>query len=397
MKIGILGGTFDPIHNAHVEIAKSALSQFELDKVWIMPTPFPPHKDKNKITSNFHRTNMIKLAIGEYENIEFSDFEINMSHVTYTADTLHTLNEIYPENEYYFIIGSDSVASFLSWYRPDIIIKNANLITVARDDESMAHMGEYVKAIEDKFDTKIGIIKMDAMEVSSSFVRIHEYEEIKDCVPEKVYKYIVDNNLYRDAVVNKAWSVSKITEDLRSLLKKSRFEHTLGVANTAKTMAEAFGENPNRAYLAGILHDCAKNIEDEKLLEICQKNGIEISIYEKTSPYLLHGKVGAFIANTKYNITDEEILSSVIWHTTGKEDMTTLEKIIFSADYIEPGRYKQKNLDYLREISHKDLDLLVFTILEDTMEFLSEDTSKEIDINTVNAYNYYKELISNRN
>ena len=104
MKVGILGGTFDPIHNAHIEIAKTALNQFNLDKVMIMPTPNPPHKDKNTITSNFHRINMIKLAILPYENIEFSDFEINMHDVTYTADTLYLLNELNPDIEYYFIL-----------------------------------------------------------------------------------------------------------------------------------------------------------------------------------------------------------------------------------------------------------------------------------------------------
>lgn len=112
MKVGILGGTFDPIHNAHIEIAKTALNQFNLDKVMIMPTPNPPHKDKNTITSNFHRINMIKLAILPYENIEFSDFEINMHDVTYTADTLYLLNELNPDIEYYFILGSDSIMSF---------------------------------------------------------------------------------------------------------------------------------------------------------------------------------------------------------------------------------------------------------------------------------------------
>ena len=151
MKVGILGGTFDPIHNAHIEIAKAALNQFSLDKVMVMPTPNPPHKDKNTITSNFHRINMIKLAILPYENIEFSDFEINMHDVTYTADTLYLLNELNPDIEYYFILGSDSIMSFLSWYRPDIILKYAKLLTVRRDDESFDLMDSKIKEIEETY------------------------------------------------------------------------------------------------------------------------------------------------------------------------------------------------------------------------------------------------------
>ena len=158
MKVGILGGTFDPIHNAHIEIAKAALNQFSLDKVMVMPTPNPPHKDKNTITSNFHRINMIKLAILPYENIEFSDFEINMHDVTYTADTLYLLNELNPDIEYYFILGSDSIMSFLSWYRPDIILKYAKLLTVRRDDESFDLMDSKIKEIEETYNTTIGII-----------------------------------------------------------------------------------------------------------------------------------------------------------------------------------------------------------------------------------------------
>lgn len=396
MKIGILGGTFDPIHNAHIEIAKSALCQFELDKVMLMPTPNPPHKDKNKITGNFHRANMIKLAVKDMDGIEFSDFELNKTNVTYTADTLHMLNQLYPENKYYFIVGSDSIASFMSWYRPDVILKYATLLAVKRDDESSQLMDEKIKEINEKYETSVGIIQMKSMAVSSSEIRVCERSLIKNIVPESVYDYIVQNNLYSDDNVNVAWSINKITEDLKANLKPQRFEHTLGVAITAKEMAETFGVNPNKAYFAGMLHDCAKNLSEEKLLQICEKNNIEVSAFERKSPYLLHGKVGAYIAKTKYGITDEEILSAIIWHTTGRPNMTDLEKIVFSADYIEPNRHKQPNLEFLRELSQKDLDLLTFNILKDTVKYLKENKSDSIDDNTINAYEFYKKLMEER-
>ena len=214
-------------------------------------------------------------------------------------------------------------------------------------------------------------------------------------VPEPVYEYIVENNLYNNNNnVNKAWSINKIKEDLESLLKPSRFKHILGVADTAKTMAEHFKLNPNKAYFAGILHDCAKYMSDSELLNICYENNIEVSDSEKKKPDLLHAKVGAFIAQKKYNITDPEILSAIRWHTTGREDMTDLEKIIFSADYIEPGRTKQPNLDYLRSIYLKNLDLLVYDILKDTMDYLQVNSADLIDDNTSKAYSYYKNVIN---
>lgn len=396
MKVGILGGTFDPIHNAHIEIAKEALKQFCLDKVVIMPTPNPPHKDKNRITSNFHRTNMIRLALKDIENVEFSDFEMHQNDITYTADTLYMLRELHPENEYYFIVGSDSIASFMSWYRPDVILKYAKLLAVRRDDESSKIMDEKIREIELAYDVEIGIISMDSMAVSSSFIRTHEYSQIEKMVPGVVLQYIKENQLYQDGNINIAWSVNKIIEDLQKRLKSSRFEHTLGVAKTAKEMAEIFGVNPNKAYLAGMLHDCAKNLSDSELLKICQENNIPISDTEKESPYLLHGKAGAYLSKKRYGITDEEVLSAIVWHTTGKENMTDIEKIIFSADYIEPGRSKQPNLESLRKIAKTDLDLLVYNILKDTLEYLESSKNKSIDKNTINAYKFYKNIIDER-
>ncbi len=396
MKVGILGGTFDPIHNAHIEIAKAALAQFQLDKVLIMPTPNPPHKDKTTITDNFHRVNMIKLAISSYDKIKFSDFELNSQDVTYTADTLYMLNEINPDIEYYFILGSDSILSFLSWYRPDVITKYSKLLAVRRDDESSTLMEEQITEIESKFNTTIGIIKMNSMNISSSYVRTHDYEAIKEMVPKCVYNYIKLNNLYSDNNINKAWSINKITQDLEATLKPSRYFHTLSVAKTAKEMAEHFNENPNKAYFAGILHDCAKNYSNESLIAICQNNNLNINDFEINNPQLLHGKVGAYLANIKYGITDKEILSAIIWHTTGKPNMTTLEKIIFCADYIEPTRYKQPNLEELRMIALSDLDMLTYRILEDTVTYLKHFSKDSIDDNTINAYNYYKNLIKER-
>jgi nicotinate-nucleotide adenylyltransferase len=396
MKVGILGGTFDPIHNAHIKIAQETLEQFKLDKILIMPTPYPPHKDKDRITSNFHRANMVKLAITPFDKIEFSDFELNSHDVTYTADTLHMLKELHPENEYYFIVGSDSIASFMSWYRPDVILKFAKLIAVKRDDESSKKMDAKIAEIEEKFHVPIQTLSMKALDISSSYIRCNDYAQIKSMVPEAVYEYIVENKLYCDENVNKAWSINKITEDLETQLKPSRFKHILGVAQTAKEMAEHFKVNPNKAYFAGILHDCAKNKSDSELISICHENNIEITDAEQKQPYLLHAKAGAYLAKTKYGITDKEILSAITWHTTGKENMSVLDKIIFCADYIEPTRTKQPNLEYLRNIANKDLDLLVYNILKDTMEYLQQSGKKSIDENTKNAYLYYKKVIEER-
>lgn len=396
MKIGILGGTFDPIHKTHIEIAIEARKQFSLDKVWIMPTPYPPHKDKNAVTGNFHRVNMIKAAIKGIDGLEYSDIELSRNHATYTADTFFLLNELYPDDEFYFIMGSDSVAYFLNWYRPDVIVKYAKLLVVRRKDESSNKMEEKIQEIEDKFQIKIGIIATKSSSISSSFIRTERYENIVDMVPQGVFEYIVQNKLYNNCNVNRAWSVNKIIDDLKPTLKESRFNHTIGVAETAKKMAETFGVNPNQAYMAGILHDCGKYLSDKELIEVCKKHQIEITETEKNAPYLLHAKVGALFAAEKYCITDEEILSAITWHTTGKTAMSKLEQIIFCADYIEPNRSIQPNLSELRELAKKDLDFLTFRILEDTLDYLSQKDASTIDNYTKEAYKYYKKKVEER-
>ena len=257
-------------------------------------------------------------------------------------------------------------------------------------------MDDAVKSIESEFNTCIGIVNVLSMSVSSSFIRTHAYKEIKGMVPDSVYNYIVDNRLYNNNNVNIAWSVSRIIEDLNNTLSQHRFVHSLNVAKTAKALAEIYNVNPNTAYLAGILHDCAKHLNNEQLIEMCKNNNIFISKTEELCPHLLHAKVGAFIAKNKYGITDTEVLEAITWHTTGKPNMTVLEQIIFSADYIEPGRDKQPNLDELRQIAQSDLDLLVFRILKDTIEYLTAKQLKTIDKHTMDAYEYYKQLIEER-
>ncbi len=391
MKIGILGGTFDPIHNAHIEIAKNALKQFKLDKVWIMPTPNPPHKDNSTLASEEDRINMIKLAIKRTDGLEFCDYELKLGseNKTYTADTLTKLCEDFPDDKFYFILGSDSLSSFINWYKPEVIVEKAQLLSVKRDDETGADLEKNIGEIENKFGIMIPSIIMPEMNESSTLIRTGE-QTLDYAVPKEVEKYILEHNLYTGEK-NEAWSVAKIRGDLLKRLNSHRYQHTLDVADKAVEMANVFNVNPNKAYLAGILHDCAKNLDDLELLSICADNEVKVTQIEQNRPFLLHSKAGVIVAKTRYHITDDEVLSAIRWHTTGKANMTDLEKIIFAADYIEPGRDKQPRLDYLRDLATKDLDLLVKSILEDMVEYLKQN-NEVIEEHTLEAYKYYKNI-----
>ena len=148
-----------------------------------------------------------------------------------------------------------------------------------------------------------------------------------------------------------------------------------------------------RAQLAGLLHDCAKCIPAKKKLKICKENKIPVTDFEREHTFLLHAKVGAWVAREKYGVTDPEILSAITWHTTGKEDMTLLEKIVYIADYIEPARNKAPRLPEIRKIAFEDLDHCMYAILHDTLEYLDGDP-QDIDQATIRAYDYYKKLVN---
>jgi predicted HD superfamily hydrolase involved in NAD metabolism len=183
----------------------------------------------------------------------------------------------------------------------------------------------------------------------------------------------------------------KIKKTLKKKLDKERYQHTLGVASTAVCLAMRYEVDLETARLAGMLHDCAKCIPDTKKYQLCDQYGLTLSASEQENPSLLHAKLGPYIARDRYNIDQQEILDAITWHTTGKADMTVLEKIIFIADYIEPGRTKQANLAQIRKMAFIDLDETMYLITRDTLDYLSS-TPGAIDQNTQAAYDYYAAL-----
>ena len=183
----------------------------------------------------------------------------------------------------------------------------------------------------------------------------------------------------------------EIRKKLKKVQDKDRYEHTKGVMYTAGCLAMAYGYDMQKAMLAGLLHDCAKCIPNKKKLKMCSQHHIPVSEFEQEHPFLLHAKLGAYVAKAKYDVTDENILSAITWHTTGKPEMTLLEKIVYIADYIEPKRDKAPNLAIVRKLAFQDLDECMYKILGDTLAYL-EENPKDIDNATKDALLYYRDL-----
>ncbi len=198
----------------------------------------------------------------------------------------------------------------------------------------------------------------------------------------------------------KQLSLSELRKEMEDILEPKRYEHTLGVAYTAANLAVIHGEDTEKALVAGMLHDCAKCISFEKQRSICLKHNVELSEPEKfddSCGQLLHAKAGAVLAKEKYGIENEDILNAIFYHTTGRPGMSLLEKIIYIADYIEPGRKHIKGTAYCpendvfteaRRTSFRDLDEALVMILENTLAYLHEKGCK-IDPATQLTYDYY--------
>ncbi|MBQ9935904.1 MAG: bis(5'-nucleosyl)-tetraphosphatase (symmetrical) YqeK [Lachnospiraceae bacterium] len=180
----------------------------------------------------------------------------------------------------------------------------------------------------------------------------------------------------------------KMLSRLKSKINDRRLEHSLGVEYTAACMAMVYGADIEKARIAGLLHDCAKCLPTKEKLEKARKHKLAISKFEESNPDMLHGKLGAYYAKARYEVDDDEILDAITYHTTGRPNMTLLDKIIFVADYIEPNRKELKDMDIIRREAFVDLDKCVIHILKNTLDYLNNSTN-ELDFMTQLTYNYY--------
>lgn len=394
-KIGILGGTFNPIHTVHLQMAGAACNQYDLDEVWFMPSNHPPHKEESDIVSNEHRQRMIQFAISCCKKFRFSDFEYSRPGTTYTSDTLSLLHESYPDTQFYFIMGEDSLRDFDSWHEPEQIAARCRILVCSREGHSLMELCEKMNR---KYGSVFSAFYIPASCISSSYIREQLQEGILPYgqLPPQVLSYIRLHGLYH----TKPWCINASKDSamkqlipmLQSSLRPKRFLHTLGVADTASNLAVVHGVNPQNARLAGMLHDCAKYLTDTEMIALCEKKHIHLTDFECSTPALIHSKLGVFVARERYGVEDSAILSAIACHTTGKPDMTSLEKIVFIADYIEPGRKMDcspHSLKKIRQTSFQNLDQSLILILENTIHYLTKE-KLPVDPVSKETYLYYK-------
>lgn len=201
MKIGIMGGTFDPIHNGHLMLGRYARDLFGLDEIWFMPNGNPPHKADETIESQTkHRVEMVRLAIQEEKQFLLELYEVNRKEVNYSYLTMEHFKEVYPEHEFYFIIGADSLFSLERWKCPDRLLKTCVVLAAYRDGKSQEEMDAQIQYLNQKYDADIRLLNTPDVDISSTEIRekLKEDAYIRSIVPEAVYQYIMKNHLFKD-------------------------------------------------------------------------------------------------------------------------------------------------------------------------------------------------------
>ncbi len=368
-RIGIMGGTFDPIHQGHIRMAQCALEGMHLDRVLMLPSGNPPHKPG--VTPAEHRYRMVCAACVGIEGLEPCREEIDRAGVIYTVDTLSILKEKYPKAELYYIIGADTLMELQKWRRYETVLTLCTFLVCPRS----WHYTPTELNAERKRLTAMGghfvMLDMDVIDISSTEVR----EDIRlgnstPLVPVQVRAYAAAAGLY--GAEKRIPQGEKWLDMLWQSLTLKRFSHTLAVADTARHLARAHDLDATKAEIAGLLHDCAKCLPLKEAQRIARENRLTEDEAILESGALLHSVVGAHLARTAYGVTDLEIISAIRSHTTGAPHMSRLDMAVWLADTIEPTRAPFPLLDKVRLLSGLSLEKAMLTSLEGTLQHVKK-------------------------
>ncbi|BBG40735.1 bidomainal protein [Mycoplasmopsis californica] len=330
MKIGLFGGSFNPIHNGHIKIAIYAYEHLGLDKLIFIPAATNPFKKKQKNAPAEDRIAMIELAIKDLtQNFEISQYETKKGGLSYTYQTINYFKNKFPDDELFFIIGSDSLPSLHKWEFIEESTQKARFVVFKRSNN--------IDKINIK---KFNILRLDnpLYEESSTMVRKGALE----FTPLAVNQYIGNHKLYAKEIVH-------------SILSALRAKHSVACAQFAGNLAKAHGLSYNQGYYAGLFHDIAKEIKEEQSREFISFFGFD-GYDKKLYPWhKLHQFCGSLWVKNIYQINDPEIVEAIACHTTLKMDLSKLDKILFIADKICDGR-AFKGVQKLRQLALEDLD-----------------------------------------
>lgn len=369
-RIGIYGGSFNPPHNGHMEAARFAIGALRLDRLIVIPAGIAPHKELPAHSATpEQRYEMLKLAFAQDEKVEVSDMELRREGYSYTCETVSALKAQYPDDDLFLLMGTDMFLSLSEWKEPETIVRAASPAVMYRGDPGEeAEVLHCKREWEDK-GVCVSVVKNPVIAISSTQLRrMLIFHCAAPFLPESVADYISKNGLYAVNEDLRRLPMERLEPLVISLLNPNRVNHVLGCRDTAEKLALRWGADPVIAARAGILHDITKALDGPLQLTLCREYGTILDDFGQRHPKTLHALTGSLVARRIFG-EPEQVVSAIRHHTTGKADMTLMEKIIYVADYMEPCR-NFPGVDRLRELAFSDLDGALRLGLEMTLENL---------------------------
>ena len=369
-RIGIYGGTFNPLHTGHLEAARQAVNLLHLDRLLLIPDRIAPHKEIPEYSPTpEQRLEMLRIAIREDEKIQVSDLELKREGKSYTCQTILQLRELYPEARLVLLMGTDMFLTFLDWKEPETIMANAAIGVFYRGTKGEQQDVLAQKEKMEALGAEVELVENEITDISSTQIRrLLAFRCAGPFLPQGVLHYIKEHGLYDTVADWKNLPMEELERIVIRLLNPNRVAHVLGCRDTAAELARRWGENVTDAARAGLLHDITKAIDGPLQLTLCGEYGTILSEFGQRHPKTLHALTGSLVAERIFG-ENENVVSAICHHTTGKANMTTLEKIIYVADYMEPCR-DFPGVDKLRELAFTDLDAALKMGLEMTLENL---------------------------
>lgn len=388
MRVGVFGGSFNPVHRGHLQLAQAYRKALSLEQVLMIPAGVPPHKEAPGLLPGEARLALCRLACRELPGFSVYDGEVHRPGQSYTVDTLRQLEGEFPGAELFLIVGSDMFLTLEQWRDSGEIFRRCHICTGAREEQEMEALRGKQRQLAE-LGAKTTVLDLPVFPISSTQIRRAvalgaDEKQLSRWVPEPVAEEILRQGYYREEpemTPEYRWGLSLITP----LLTPARLFHSRCVADSAWELAHRYGGvEPERARLAGLLHDVCKDLPREQQRQWMEKSPVSDPLLY-ASPPLWHGFAGANYLKFQCGVEDEELLDAVRYHTTARKSMSTLEAIVYLADYISLDR-SYPDVERMRQACRGSAEEGMAYALRYTVGMLAE-SGKTINRDTWEAYN----------
>lgn len=366
-RIGILGGTFDPIHQGHIQMALRVLEAVHLDQMLIMPSGNPPYKSCS--TQPEDRWKMVVAACSRDARLIPSRLEMDRSGSVYTIDTLLALRREYPKAELFYVIGADAAMKLHHWHRVNELLPLAAFLVCPRGSsfETDAFQDEIARLRA--AGASIRVLRMPPVDISSTVIRASlRRGDPTPLLDGAVREFCAAKGLY--GMARRIEASDRWLDQLFAALTPKRFAHSLSVARTARRLAFQYGVDPLQAEEAGLLHDCAKCLPMKEMRRIALEHSLTDDPAILESGALLHSLAGAWLARNAYGMADPAVLEAIAYHNTGHAGMSRLAMCVCLADFMEPNRESYPLLEEVRRLAEHSLEQALLLSLEGTAEYV---------------------------